>query len=221
MTAAETFRAQSGFEIDAQEPEKVIKGNPLSPSTPAVGTRSPSLGGEGRGEGVTTPSPHRMGRGLGVRCFSLLRSTRLLQFIKFCFVGGSGVVVDMGLLYLLADPKCLGLNVTLSKIIAAEVAMINNFIWNELWTFRAEGCLKSEILNGESKSKGIFRRFLTFNAICGIGIGFAVLLLSLFHKWLEWHLYLSNFLAIILVTLWNFGLNVHLNWKHSHSLRTI
>src|SRR2546423_7399215 len=63
------------------------------------------------------------------------RSERLLQFIKFCMVGGSGVFVDMGILYLLADPRCLGLNITLSKICAAEIAMTNNFIWNEFWTF--------------------------------------------------------------------------------------
>ncbi len=69
--------------------------------------------------------------------FTPFRSAeRLLQFIKFCMVGGSGVFVDMGILYLLADPRTLAWNVTLSKICAAEVAMINNFIWNEFWTFR-------------------------------------------------------------------------------------
>jgi len=37
---------------------------------------------------------------IGVR---LWRSKSLRQFIKFCIVGGSGLFVDMGILYLLAD----------------------------------------------------------------------------------------------------------------------
>jgi hypothetical protein len=58
----------------------------------------------------------------------------------------------------------------------------------------------------------VFHRFLLFNAICGIGIGLAVLLLHLFHTWLGWNLYLSNMLGIILVTCWNFGMNARFNW---------
>jgi dolichol-phosphate mannosyltransferase len=170
----------------------------------------------------------------------LWRSERVLQFIKFCCVGGSGVVVDMGVLYLLADPKTLALNVTLGKILAAEAAMTNNFIWNELWTFRSSlsacgGEGRGEVAMAQSLSAGagqceslapsppqrgatgtpragLLRRFLLFNAICGIGIGLAVLLLHLFHTWLGWNLYVSNILAIILVTCWNFGLNSRWNW---------
>jgi putative flippase GtrA len=147
---------------------------------------------------------------LRLSTFITRHSTLLTRFIKFCLVGGSGVFVDMGVLFLLADPRTLGLNITSSKICAAEIALINNFIWNELWTFRASIRLKSEIGNRKSQ---IFRRFLVFNAICGIGIGLSVLLLHLFHTWRGWNLYLSNLLAILLVTCWNFGLNCTLNWR--------
>jgi dolichol-phosphate mannosyltransferase len=200
-----------------------------------------------------------MGEGPGVRAISILHSairnrhfrTRFIQFTKFCLVGGSGVFVDMGILYLLADPNRLGWNITLSKICAAEIAMINNFIWNELWTFRslspstdvprsrerervAEGRVRdvgeehsdveragvrsraaihqSQIVNRQSKIAG---RFILFNAICGIGIGLAVLLLHLFHSWLGWNVYLSNLLAILLVTCLNFGMNARFNWAAS------
>jgi len=135
----------------------------------------------------------------------------LLRFIKFCLVGGSGVVVDMGILYLLADPSRLGWSITLSKICAALVALTNNFIWNELWTFRHS--------NPQSAIRvphfGWLRRFLLFNAICGIGIGLAVLLLHLFHTWLGWNLYLSNFLAILLVTFWNYMINCLVTWRNA------
>ena len=133
------------------------------------------------------------------------------RFIKFCFVGGSGVFVDMGILFLLADPRSLGLNITFSKICAAEIALINNFIWNELWTFRNTSPSGSRPSTLDSR-RSLARRFFLFNAICGIGIGLAVLLLHLFHGWLGWNLYLSNLLAIILVTCWNFVMNARFNW---------
>jgi dolichol-phosphate mannosyltransferase len=131
------------------------------------------------------------------------RWLRLQQFVKFCLVGGSGVVVDMAVLYLLADPKTLVWNVTMAKVCAAEAAMLNNFLWNELWTFRDAG---------KREQGGVVRRLLCFNAICGIGIALAVFFLHLFHTWFGFNLYVANFLAIILVTLWNFWMNALFNW---------
>lgn len=96
-----------------------------------------------------------------------------LRFLKFCLDGGSGVLVDMGILYLLTDQFVL--SIALSKVCAAEVAMINNFIWNELWTFKPTE-------SGNMRQVGFFKRLFCFNAICGIGIGLAVILLQLFHR---------------------------------------
>jgi hypothetical protein len=56
----------------------------------------------------------------------------VFQFTKFCTVGGTGVVVDMTVIFLLADSATLALNVTMSKVLAAEAAMLNNFAWNSL-----------------------------------------------------------------------------------------
>ncbi len=56
-------------------------------------------------------------------------------------------------------------------------------------------------------------RLLKFNAICSVGIAFAVLLLNLFYRGLEFNLYVANLLAIMLVTLWNSWMNALLNWR--------
>jgi len=153
------------------------------------------------------------------------RFERLLQFVKFCMVGGSGLFVDMGILYLLADPKTLAWNIALSKICAAEIAMINNFVWNEFWTFRQRALpLSGRMGDGLRVRAGIFHRFAIFNVFCGIGIAFAVLLLHLFHTLIGWNLYLSNLLAITLVTFWNFGMNARFNWpseKRFHFLSVL
>jgi len=129
---------------------------------------------------------------------------RFRQFVKFCLVGGSGVVVDMTVLYLLADPKMLAWNVIMAKIFSAEVAMLNNFLWNETWTFQ------EAIHDG---ARGFMYRLLRFHVICGIGIGLAVFLLHMFHNWLSVNLYVANFLAILLVTFWNFWMNALFNWR--------
>jgi dolichol-phosphate mannosyltransferase len=41
------------------------------------------------------------------------------RFLRFALVGASGVLVDMAVLFLLSDPRSLGLGLTRSKIVAA------------------------------------------------------------------------------------------------------
>lgn len=131
---------------------------------------------------------------------------RVKQIVQFCIVGGSGVVVDMAVLFLLADPRTLAWNATVAKVLSAEVALTNNFWWNEVWTFRD---------SSRANRAGVLRRLLRFNAICGIGIGLAALLLHLFHAMLGLNLYVANLLAIVLVTAWNYGMNAASNWKQA------
>ncbi len=133
-------------------------------------------------------------------------ATRLSELAKFCIVGGSGVFVDMLIIFLLADPRCLGLNLILSKLVAAEVALINNFAWNEMWTFRVEAETHGSL--------GRLRRLMIFNVICGAGIMLATGLLHVFHHRLGWNIYLGNLTAIILATCWNYGMNARFNWKN-------
>lgn len=127
-----------------------------------------------------------------------------IRYAQFCVVGGSGVVVDMGLLHLLAAPTLLALNLSLSKALAAEVALVNNFIWNDVWTFRR--------LGAAAGGRARLSRFLKFNLICLAGIGWSVLLLNGQVKWLHLNLYVANLIAIVVVSVWNFWLNLRFGW---------
>ena len=129
----------------------------------------------------------------------------LKRYVKFCVVGGSGVVVDMALIYLLASPSLLGRNLSVSKLIAAEVAIVNNFLWNDLGTFRG-------LAAGADRRRERARRFLKFNLICTAGIGLEVVLLNLQVFRLGMNVYLANFVSIVLVSLWNFFMNLRLGW---------
>ena len=56
------------------------------------------------------------------------------RFLKFSVVGASGVIVNLGLLYVFV--RFLGLNKFLSGALAIELSILNNFFWNNLWTWR-------------------------------------------------------------------------------------
>ena len=132
--------------------------------------------------------------------------TKLWRFLKFCLVGGSGVVVDMTALYFLASPKHSGMPYQWAKVYAAETALLNNFLWNELWTFR-DAALSRPAFHS------VLRRIFKFHAICGVGILWAVGLLWLLHGGVKLNLYSANLLSIGLVTIWNYWLNARFNWR--------
>jgi dolichol-phosphate mannosyltransferase len=133
----------------------------------------------------------------------LLKSS---SFFRFCIVGLSGVAIDMALLYLLSDPSTLHWGLTRSKILASEAALINNFIWNDLWTF-------AEISRRQNQWGQRLKRFLKFNAICAFGLLLNVLILNFEFNKLHINRYAANLIAIAIVTIWNYGTNWKLNWR--------
>jgi dolichol-phosphate mannosyltransferase len=130
----------------------------------------------------------------------------LARFLRFSLVGLSGVFVDMAIFYLLSDPSTLAWRLTRSKIFAAELAIINNFFWNDRWTF-------ADIYHGQKNLGKRRKRFLKFNLICLGGLILNVLLLNLFFNVFGLNRYLANLLAIAMVTIWNFWINLKLNWR--------
>jgi len=133
----------------------------------------------------------------------LVRSGRFLQFIA---VGLSGVVVDMSLLYLFSDASTLALPLILSKILAGESAIINNFLWNDRWTF-------ADLIRTQTSRRQKFRRFLKFNLICLVGLLLSLTILHLLYNFAIHDRYIANFIAIASVTLFNYWLNLKLSWR--------
>jgi dolichol-phosphate mannosyltransferase len=139
---------------------------------------------------------------LRLRLFLLHES----KFVRFCVVGCSGVLIDMTLLYVFSDPKMLHWGLTRSKILAAEAALLNNFIWNDLWTFGA-------LARHQNTMSQRIKRFLKFNVICSLGIFFNVLILNIEFNWFHMDRYVANLIAIGLVTLWNYKSNKEFSWR--------
>jgi dolichol-phosphate mannosyltransferase len=136
-----------------------------------------------------------------------LRISRLpiKRFLRFCLVGCSGVVVDMGLLFVLSDPSMLGWGLTRSKLLGSEIAILNNFLWNDVWTF-------GDVARQQSGGRLRLRRFGKFQLICLAGLAINTLLLNFQFNVLGLNRYVANGIAIVLVTGWNFWLNWKLSW---------
>jgi dolichol-phosphate mannosyltransferase len=128
------------------------------------------------------------------------------RFLRFGVVGLSGVFVDMAMLYLLSDPTTLALPLTRSKIIAGEIAIFNNFLWNDAWTF-------ADVSMQQQGWRPRLKRFLKFNAICLAGLILNVLVLNLVFNFLIPNRYIANLIAIAVATIWNFWLNLKLSWR--------
>ena len=139
--------------------------------------------------------------------YSLMRrSGELARFIKFCLVGGSGVVVNLGILWLLTDFG--GVNDKLSSALAIETSIITNFILNNYFTFadrRPQGV------------RGFFACLLRFNVVslagAGINWGIYVLLTSLSGIYYV----VAQAIGIAVAMLWNYLVNNWWTWKQRRS----
>jgi dolichol-phosphate mannosyltransferase len=125
------------------------------------------------------------------------------KFVKFCLVGLSGVLVDMSALFVLNDSRFFGFGVIMSKFIAVELAIVNNFAWNDRWTFRSAA----------GRPHSIMSRFFKFNLICSAGLVLSLSLLYILNRRLGINVYVANLVAIVFTTIVNFWLNLKLNWK--------
>ncbi len=65
----------------------------------------------------------------------LILILKLLEYriFKFIIVGALGILVNEGLLYLLVKSK---IPIYISSLIAIELSLIHNFLWNYFWTFK-------------------------------------------------------------------------------------
>jgi len=127
----------------------------------------------------------------------------IARFFRFGLVGFSGVFVDLGVFYLL---RSQGFGLTSSAAISGEVAIINNFLWNDFWTF-------GDIASRQPGKRQRLKRLVKFNIICIAGLTLNVLIVNFFFNYLGINEYVAKLIAIAAVTVWNFWLNLKLSWR--------
>ena len=66
-----------------------------------------------------------------------MKATELLRFIRYCIVGAMNTAITLGVIYLCHS--ILGWGEYLSNVIGYIAGLINSFLWNRAWVFRAQG----------------------------------------------------------------------------------
>jgi putative flippase GtrA len=114
------------------------------------------------------------------------------QFIKFCVVGGSGVILDYGFTILCKEK--LKFNKYVSNSIGFIIAASSNYLLNRIWTFKSE-------------NQNIPSEYLSFILVAVVGLMINNAVLWLLHGKLKYNFYLSKLAAIGVATFWNFLAN--------------
>ena len=126
------------------------------------------------------------------------------RFAKYTIVGVSGTIVDFGILNLLIflfgwDSD---FSILMASIISFSAAIINNFTWHSLWTFR--------------EARGLNRRvqFVRFTVVSLVGLILNSTIFYLSNRFLyaplvssALSIQLAKATASGLVLFWNFGAN--------------
>lgn len=148
--------------------------------------------------------------GYNIPLFKLSR--RAKTFIKFGIVGFTGTLVDFAFYKLFING--FGFTPAMAKGFSAEMGVINNFTWNNFWTFKYR------------KTKtNLWQKFFIFNLVSVGGIIIGVLIVKLldmtfgdgFVYVLGRHVAYNNFYffaTIPPVMIWNFMVNHLVTWKN-------
>jgi len=118
------------------------------------------------------------------------------SFLKYGIVGIFGLVVDMGIFYLLHE--VLGVNYIVSNIISSSLAVIHNFLMNSFFTFK----VKDKFL----------RRFVSFYLIALVGMALSSGFLVVMIDGLKMDSMLAKMVSVLVVAVIQYFLNKRLTF---------
>jgi putative flippase GtrA len=123
------------------------------------------------------------------------------RFMKFGTVGASGVIVNLGVLYLCREflfvaIQSPGIRLNASLGVAIFFATVNNFYWNRIWTWSDRQ---------HHPDKHLLLHFGQYALACWVGMLMQVILTNLFVVYM--HYLVANALAIVIASVFNFLVN--------------
>ena len=123
------------------------------------------------------------------------------RVFKFGIVGILGIVINLGILFLLVE--FFTLNKDLASPLAIEFSILNNFFWNDLWTF---GSIEDQ------KVSSRWHRLFAFNIVSvgGAAINYGIFLVLT--TWFAVYYLTAQLIGILIAFGWNFLINRHFTW---------
>ena len=135
--------------------------------------------------------------------YSLMRRKgELGRFARFCLVGLSGAVVNIGLLWSLTE--FAGLFYLVSAAIGIEASIVSNFTLNNYFTFADRGT---------PGTRSFISRLLKFNMVSLAGLAVSMGVIGLFTEVLGLYYLLSSLFGIVVATLWNYLASNWWTWR--------
>jgi putative flippase GtrA len=139
------------------------------------------------------------------------------QFAKFCVIGASSSVIDVGLLNVFTH--LLHWHWILAQVVSFSLAVTNGFIWNSLWTFRG---------TNTDASRTRYAKFYITN-VAGLLLNLAVMKLVMFIMTGQlinrtnpdpFVLNVAKAVAIVIVSVWNFTASKYWTFRASPDAET-
>ena len=134
-------------------------------------------------------------------------SKQKTRFIKFCIVGGSGVVVNLGLLFVLVEYVRLGENT--AWLIAVLASILSNFLLNSAYTYRDH-----RTVSQREAMQRVLRYYLTSLLV-------TVFSFLVYKEAMLWggQYIAATFTGIVLSTLFNYFLASKLVWRDKNGVK--
>jgi len=122
----------------------------------------------------------------------------LIKFLKFGFVGFTGVFVDFSITWFTKEK--LHIQKYVANAIGFSSAATTNYFLNRIWTFH-------------STNPEVMIEYSEFFLISLIGLGINTLVLWLLVSRLKMNFYVAKLFAIAVVTIWNFLANAYVTFN--------
>lgn len=124
------------------------------------------------------------------------------RFLKFAIVGTTGIFVNQFFLWLFVEKifgKGTSLDYLIANILATELAILNNFTWNDLWTFK------------DLRRAPLYKRLFNFHlaALTGAIVQWVIFIILL---QFGIHYLIANLIGIGFSFVVRFLVNRHVTW---------
>jgi dolichol-phosphate mannosyltransferase len=124
------------------------------------------------------------------------------KILRFGLVGCTGIAVNMGLLWILTG--FAGVYYLVSSAVAIEISILNNFLWNDRWTFGG---------GRAHRGRSFVSRLGLFHAISVGGAAINWLVLLALTQFAGVFYLVSNLAGILAGFVWNYLVNRNVTWK--------
>jgi putative flippase GtrA len=154
----------------------------------------------------------------------MLRRRGVRQFVKFCIVGASSTVIDVGVYLLLMEalhlPQYVGQLVvarSIAKTLSFLLAVTNGFVWNSRWTFarpEAEGRQARYAKFVATNVVGLLINLVILNSVAHVFQAAPALIPGFLSHLHDPAGLIGMLVGIVVVVFWNFTASKYWTFKH-------